>query len=257
MDIDFDCVECGKCCHDLKLPLTISEAMDWLVDGHNVEVICEAIPWAEEPPATDLRAAHKRRRSFAAFSGSLPVRVVVVLAASFKGACPNLLPNMRCGIYARRPLVCRIYPAEISPFIQLQPAEKACPPESWSANRSPLLRQGAIVDSHVLANIHASRETDLRDVRGKELLCASLQLNEAAVANEGFVLHTPEAAELLRALRQFAGAEGQPEGSGGWQFASNKRGTVNELEAIGALCAFANGHARPGFEYLGFHTEAP
>ena len=46
-------------------------------------------------------------------SGSLPTRVVVILTGAYEGPCPNLQPDMRCGIYEQRPLVCRIYPAEI------------------------------------------------------------------------------------------------------------------------------------------------
>ena len=82
-----------------------------------MQVILEAIPWLEEFPSDDQQAAHRRRRSFAAMSGRLPVRIVVILAADISGACPNLKHDLRCGIYERRPLVCRIYPAEINPFI--------------------------------------------------------------------------------------------------------------------------------------------
>src|SRR5450631_1131003 len=69
MDLHFKCTQCGKCCRDIKLPLTVSEAMDWLRCGHPVQVICEALPWLEEPPADDLKAAHRRRRSFATMAG--------------------------------------------------------------------------------------------------------------------------------------------------------------------------------------------
>jgi Fe-S-cluster containining protein len=110
--------------------LTAAEAVEWLTDGHQVQLICDASPWPEEPPADDHNAAHRRRRSFAVMSGSMPARVVVILVANLAGACPNLMADMRCGIYERRPLVCRIYPAEINPFVQLEPQKKACPPEA-------------------------------------------------------------------------------------------------------------------------------
>ena len=118
MDIDFECTMCGKCCHDLRLPLTVTEAVAWLERGNNVQILCEALPWPEEPPAENRLATHKRRRSFASMSGSLPTRVLVTLAAVYAGPCPNLRPDMRCAIYEQRPLVCRIYPAEINPFIE-------------------------------------------------------------------------------------------------------------------------------------------
>ena len=28
MNINFECTLCGRCCHDLKVPLTVSEAID-------------------------------------------------------------------------------------------------------------------------------------------------------------------------------------------------------------------------------------
>src|ERR1700693_384857 len=113
VELHFGCTKCGKCCHDLKLPLTVSEAIIWLAEGSEVQIICEAVPWPAEPAADDQKAAHRRRRSFAASSGAPPTRVFRMLAAHFSGACPNLLADMRCAIYERRPLVCRNYPAEI------------------------------------------------------------------------------------------------------------------------------------------------
>jgi Fe-S-cluster containining protein len=127
MDIDFGCTICGKCCHDLRLPLAVTEAVAWLERGNDVQILCDASPWLEEPPEDNLQAVHRRRRSFAAMSGSLLTRVVVILAGAYAGPCPNLQPHMRCGIYEQRPLVCRIYPAEIIPFVELTPMHKACP----------------------------------------------------------------------------------------------------------------------------------
>ncbi|WP_367889644.1 YkgJ family cysteine cluster protein [Burkholderia sp. L27(2015)] len=57
---------------------------------------------------------------------------------------------MRCGIYEQRPLVCRIYPAEISPFVELTPMHKACPPDAWTPGLPPLLRAGKLVDAGIL-----------------------------------------------------------------------------------------------------------
>jgi hypothetical protein len=79
-------------------------------------------------------------------SGTIPIRVSVILAAGFEGACPHLRPDMRCGNYDARPRVCRIYPAEISPNVALAPANKACPPETWSDDQPILMREGAPAD---------------------------------------------------------------------------------------------------------------
>ncbi|HMD72294.1 MAG TPA: YkgJ family cysteine cluster protein [Steroidobacteraceae bacterium] len=83
----------------------------------------------------------------------MPMRVIVILAAYFSGACPNLAADAHCKIYQRRPLVCRIYPAEINPFILLKPGNKACPPEAWNATGSLLERKGLVMDQAVRRDI--------------------------------------------------------------------------------------------------------
>ena len=133
MDIHFSCTQCGKCCRDTKIPLTVAEAINWLKRGDEVQLLCEASPWLGALDS-DPRAAHFKRRSFAVMSGSMPTRVVVMLVANVVGACPNLLADRRCGIYEDRPLVCRIYVRQKSmyPFIALKRENKACPPEAWT-----------------------------------------------------------------------------------------------------------------------------
>ena len=255
MDIEFECTQCGNCCHDLKLPLTLKEAIDWLNDGNAVQVLCEAVPWPVEPATGDLQAAHKRRRSFATASGALPARVVVILAGTFDGACPNLQADKRCGIYARRPLVCRIYPAEINPFLELQPSGKACPPQAWAPDRPPLVRQGLYVDAQLRSCIDRSRESDSGDLRAKEKLCALLQLDAAAMANEGFVVHSPPRAALLAALGRAKDEVGRDAfvSPAPWRFISNRRATVDALASLGALASLMHELKQPSFEYLGFH----
>jgi Predicted Fe-S-cluster oxidoreductase len=146
-DLNFACTMCGDCCHNLRLPLSVNEAIRWLECGGDVQVLCEAMPWPVEPSTDDGQVQHRRMRSFAAESGELPIRVMVTVAAAFDGACPHLQPDMRCGAYEARPNVCRIYPAEVNPFIELMLAHKACPPEAWAADRPSLIKGGRIVDS--------------------------------------------------------------------------------------------------------------
>ena len=38
-DINFECTACGKCCHYLRLALTIAEAIVWLERGGHMERI--------------------------------------------------------------------------------------------------------------------------------------------------------------------------------------------------------------------------
>ena len=155
-DINFECVMCGGCCRDLRLPVTLSEARKWLERGGQVDVLCEATPWPVEPDSTSAFAAYRRKRTFAASSGTLPIRVAVTVAASFTGACPNLGDDMRCGIYEERPLVCRVYPAEINPFIRLNHEHKLCPPDAWQVS-TPFAIDGVLLDSATRAAIEQSR----------------------------------------------------------------------------------------------------
>jgi hypothetical protein len=125
-------------------------------------------------------AQEEAGRSFAAQAGNLSVRIVITLVASFHGPRPHLQSNARCGTYAKRPRVCRIYPAAVNPFIRLTPNSKVC------------------------------REVDAKDAGAKERPCMSLAISTAALANEGFVIHSPRrevAMDALYASRQpmFAG----------------------------------------------------
>jgi Fe-S-cluster containining protein len=232
--------------------LTVSEAIDWLTAGREVQLICEAVPWPNEPPADDQKAAYRRRRSFATMSGSTPTRVVVILAANLAGACPNLQADMRCGIYERRPLVCRIYPVEVNPFAQLEPAKKACPPEAWTADRPLLQRDGRALDELVRRNIQRWRDTDVHDVEIKARLCAALDLNCAAVADEGFVVHSPDGAAFLAALTQAVHPNDSATDHGDWRFVSHRSETIDSLEAGGAVVLPAREGERMPYEYIGF-----
>jgi Fe-S-cluster containining protein len=274
-ELHFGCTLCGKCCRDSKLPLTVAEAVQWLTDGNPVQVLCEAQPWPQEPPPEDLQAAHRRRRSFAGMSGSLPARVVVILASDNRGACPNLQPDLHCGIYARRPLVCRIYPAEVNPFIALRPEHKMCPPEAWSDDRPLFQRGNALESDDIRGNVLRSRAADAADTAVKQRLCEALSLDCAALAAEGFVVYSPPPAALLAALQSATAADLPATGGAGridWCFISNQCTTVRALTAAGGRSAFAGsshagssltGSSQTGpslagsFEYLGLKPAAP
>lgn len=256
MDVRFECTQCGNCCRHLKLPLTAAEAVDWLKEGHQVQLICDASPWPEESSTRDPKAAHWGRRSFAAMSGSMPMRVVVILVANLAGSCPHLLADMRCGIYERRPLVCRIYPAEINPFVQLEPGKKACPPEAWDAHHALLQRDGRLTNHVVRRDVGRSRDADVRDTDAKHRVCAALNLIDAALADEGFVVYSPTIATLLSALsRPVQDGDGAPP-PGRWRFVSNRSETIADLSRSGAV-AIHSRSMEAGPEYLGFKSESP
>ncbi|WP_109483589.1 YkgJ family cysteine cluster protein [Paraburkholderia sp. C35] len=253
MSIHFSCTLCGRCCHDLRLPLAIDEALVWLAHGGDVQLFCDAIVWPQEPPESDALAQHRRRRSFGAHSGTLPIRVTVTLVAAFAGACPNLRADMTCGAYDRRPRVCRIYPAEVNPFVPLDPAAKACPPEAWADSGPLLTRAGKIVDADTAALVAQSREANERDRFGKAYLCALLGYDAAALANEGFAIYAPERSRLEAALREAerSGAQADEMQPHDWRFITNRSSTLSNLRSIGATAGYAqDSDDSPG--YLGF-----
>jgi Fe-S-cluster containining protein len=253
-NLHFSCVGCGGCCRDVRIPLSVAEAIDWVNRGHQVQLLCEASPW---PPVADEgpKAAHFKRRSFAAMSGSMPVRIAVMLAANLVGACPNLLADRRCGIYADRPLVCRIYPVEINPSVTLSPANKACPPEAWSDGHPLLQSGGNVVDGSTAGAVRSWRESDARDADLKKNACVALNVTQAAPVHEAVLVYSPTRESLLSAL-EFARSTQPIDGKGAkWRFVSDRSDTVTDLQRSGAAAVDVSTAVGPQFQYLGFARE--
>lgn len=254
MTTHFDCTMCGRCCHDLKLPLSVDEAIAWLERGDPIQILCEAVPWPEEPAPDNLQAQHKRRRSFAGVSGELPLRIVVVLAGAYVGACPNLGANLQCGIYDERPRVCRVYPAEINPFVTMSPEQKLCPPEAWTPDR-PIFAVGqTIVEATTAALIRESRAIDVADTPTKARLCMYMEIETAALSNEGLVVFSPRIETVLGALYAARDSVASDEAVPSWKIVSNRAATVDTLLSIGAISSSVLGDETLPFEYLGFFT---
>lgn len=256
MDLHFGCTRCGKCCRDTKIPLTVTETIKWLNRGDQVQLLCEASPWPEALDG-ESRAAHFKRRSFAAVSGSMPTRVVVMLVANVVGACPNLLSNMRCGIYEDRPLVCRVYPAEINPFVALKRENKACPPEAWTQDR-PLLQRGeALMVDVIRGDIERSRAADVLDAELKRRLCLALNLpHTAALVHEGVVVYSPTAQTLLSALAVATATDPFQKPVAQWCFVSDQQETLENLAKSGATTLHLRDAESASFQYLGSRREA-
>jgi Fe-S-cluster containining protein len=240
----FNCTACGQCCHNLKLPLGMDEAVDWLRRGGRVQVICEAIPWVAEPDAADAVAAHKRSISFAAMSGQLPIRVLVYLVASFDGPCPQLGAHNMCGIYAHRPLTCRIYPAEVNPFVATNPTLKACPPDAW---------QGAVplMTDTLHADVQAFRWRAQAEVARKAWVCAQLGIQSSAISNQGYAIHSPDPGHLLRALLDCP-VTAAPQAHGDWALTTHLAEHLQTLQDMGAMCAPSVTGAEGTLQYVPF-----
>jgi Fe-S-cluster containining protein len=234
MDLNFACTMCGNCCHNLRLPLSVNEAIRWLERGGDVQVFCEATPWAVEPSTDDGPVQHRRIRSFAAESAELAIRVMVTVVAAFDGACPHLQPDMRCGAYEARPNVCRIYPAEINPFIELMSIHKACPTEAWTIDKPSLIKGGQIVDSITAELIRNAREAAIHDVAVKERLCGNAGFHTASLANEGFITHTLPPRAMLDELYKVLKPASPATQAVSWRILSNRRTSVDTLNSVGA-----------------------
>jgi Fe-S-cluster containining protein len=256
VDIHFKCTQCGKCCRDAKVPLTVAEAIDWLNRGHSVQLICEASPWPPGLADEDPGAAHFKRRSFAAMSGTLPMRVVLILVANNEGACPNLLPDTRCAIYEERPLVCRIYPVEINPSIALNPAKKLCPPEAWMKDLPVIERNGRTMSDVVRRDVSSWRDTDAADAPLKSRLCVALNIVDAALVHEAVLIYSPPPDTLLSALiRAAQGDDGVPAPTQ-WRFVSARSETLEDVAAHGGIGLHIRDSNAASYQHLNFAREA-
>ena len=250
MPIHFDCTMCGRCCQDLKLPLSVPEAISWLARGGDVQLLCEAFAWPGGYDPTP-QAVYGWHRSFAAVSDRVPVRIAVTLVGAFAGDCPYLLADRKCGGYEDRPGVCRIYPAEINPTAMIDPHRKLCPPEAWGVEGPVLAIDGACVDPKTRQLIDRARAAGAEDIAAKQSACALLGIADAAFANEGFAVHAPDRAQLLAVLR--AVGEQPPMTAPVWRIVTNRASTLTMLLAAGADGALASAD-RP-FGYHGFFAE--
>lgn len=227
----FACTACGRCCHDLRLPLGMDEVAAWIARGGTVELWCDAVADVGVPDGAE--ALYRHQRSFAAVSGDLPIRVGVQAVAAFDGACPHLAPDMRCGAYEARPRTCRIYPAEVVPGRRVDPAAKSCPPEAWSDTPSP---DNADTVTAV-AGFVAAHVAD-QPVRAR--LAARLGIDRAALRNEGYAVVRPDQTLLAEAV---AAARAGGDAATHWRLVSPREATRALMAEAGAQVA---GEDAPG-----------
>lgn len=241
----FGCTACGRCCHDLRLRLSIDEALRWIDRGGAVEIWCDALPAAADFTAPDM--ADYRARAFAARSGSLDLAVGLLIVATFAGPCPNLLADMRCGDYAERPNICRIYPAEMIPGRAPNPADKRCPSEAWGVEQPPMFDAGnAIADTVTREAVSGAQITNHSEAPARARLAALLGIDTAALRNEGFTAFQHDPATLRAALMACREAEAAVTN---WAIASPSAATTALITDAGAV-AVAPEHL-VGQSYIG------
>ena len=244
------------------MPLTVAEASAWLQRGHAVELLMDALPWAEEAASRDddAYARYRRDRAFPARSGGVPVHVSVTLAAQFEGACPNLAADLRCTIYQDRPLACRIYPAEFNPFVPVDRARKGCPPEAWGIagiDEHPLLlRDGEPAERGLQSDVSAMRASASADVETKAALCTLLGIHAAALANEGLLVFRPTPEDLRDTLVR-ARSHPSSRAATDWTVVTNRRSTADTLKSSAADAAMTRAGTSGAVHYLAFLPDEP
>lgn len=232
MNTHFSCVGCGKCCSDHHVPLTLEEARHWAADGGNVIVLVEGF-LASGLGLPQQQREHAERRSVVVPSGNTEAFVAITFAAYNAGRCRNLDEDNRCGIYERRPLVCRIYPMEINPHIPLNPSAKDCPPESWEQGPA-LIVGGELMDAELAELIRRSRQADRDDVHTKESVCALLGIRTAALKGDGFTAYLPDMQAFAQAIDA---ATAQPAPAHQWVFHVSGMDIAEQLLDAGAQIA--------------------
>lgn len=209
--VNFNCVGCGACCRGRYVPLTLDEAEAWLRRGHRVSILLEAFA-IDEDQGDPARYRHNASRGTRVKSGNLDICVIAIFAADAISGCPNLGEGNACQIYEQRPLVCRIYPMEVNPFVAFRTDQKDCPPEAWDVSQENEVIQanGQLIPS-IEQLVEASRRADQADALAKVLICEDLDLRVTAWKGCGYVIHTPVADDLLAAISRVSAHERPPE----------------------------------------------
>jgi Fe-S-cluster containining protein len=104
--LGFRCTECGNCCRDLRVPLTIAD-LRRLVDATSLPA-AELVAWL---PTAAVNLTGE--------PGSLVVLDheaghALMALAQREGACRLLGADERCSVYEARPASCRLYPFDPS-----------------------------------------------------------------------------------------------------------------------------------------------
>lgn len=224
--IRFACTGCGKCCTGHHVPLTLDETRQWTANGGQVVVLIEGFV-CDGPGMPAEQRDHVLRRAYPVVCGTAQLHVSVTFAAFNPGRCRNLDDNDLCTIYETRPLVCRIYPAEINPHLPLRPENKDCPPDAWS--QGPELIHGqSLVDPHLRALIEASRQADRDDIAAKVALCQALGMTTSALKGNGFTAYLPAMDAFAAALEQLPADNQAP-----WTLHIEAPPLMHELAALG------------------------
>ena len=180
-DINFRCIGCGKCC-DSAPQLSIAEAIrladdfpllasvvsmrsDHNIPGWKGELVEMTRRRSEELGALQTEATSSNWQTVK-FATTLSA---VAIQPPSTQRCSALQTDGRCGIYDRRPNVCRYVPAQhLAPKTNQQLAlaifkEKHNQDCDWSPSAPVLLADGTLVNPEMSASFTRAEQDDLRD----------------------------------------------------------------------------------------------
>ena len=240
--VKFNCVGCGACCKGRYVPLTLEEAEAWLRRGHCVSILLEAFAIDEEQG--DLaHYRHNASRGTHVRSGSIDICVIAIFAADAISGCPNLGEGNACRIYDQRPLVCRIYPMEVNPFVVFRTDQKDCPPEAWDTSQeNEVIRPDGQLIPSIKQLVEASRLADQAEALTKVLICEDLDLRVAAWKGSGYVIHTPGVDDLMAAISRVSAQQRSPGKE--WLVRVHGQRLTDKLRDMQAQLYRANGDER-------------
>lgn len=267
MDIDqkkyFNCSQCGSCCQGWKVPLSISEALSWIERGNEIEILTEGSFYIKTDESYDPSIPYKLERMFAASTGKRNFYVRPIVVASFQKRCPNLMSDNRCAIYEQRPLTCRIYPAEINPFIKLNEGHKKCPPASWSKGHEILSSSAGTYRKQYAQLIDVARNTAISDMKYWAHICHTLSIACCALVGEGYAVYKVTYGKFYHAVKMALDSidNGPVVFNDKYVVLSNRKKTVDALAAHGAAHALIHRenyvmHAGDRVTYYGFHEDS-
>jgi Fe-S-cluster containining protein len=173
LHLRFSCSNCGHCCRDLRVPLTLSDARN---------LPRSALAWLS-PDAVDMTGEPE---SFVELEEGRRL-----LALQQRGGACVFLAEDRCTLYTQRPRACRLYPFDVSlgrkhgirRLKLLEPALCSGDTAGWT-NPARLARQQRThhdeLEEHVAAVQRFNRKQRHRHRMGLPLLSAEhfLQSNE-------------------------------------------------------------------------------
>lgn len=240
MTLRFACTLCGRCCHDLRLTLSVAEAIRWCEAGHGVEVLAEAIPLGDPPPAHDAAAAWRHANATPVTIGGVPFGLRLMLVARHAGPCPHLRADMTCGNYEARPRICRIYPLQSRPGETVDPAGRKCPAEAWEQGGPLTDGAGAPADGEARAIVAAHRAEQVADAPARARLAALLGLEAVALAGEGLAVLAPPPDRLAELLRRTHDADGDGPPPATLTLVTNRNATLAMLDDLGCPARLAD-----------------